>query len=179
GAALVLFACSLACKTVTATLPAALLVALWWRRGRIGWRRDVVPLVPWFVLGAAAGLFSSWVERHYGGAQGGEFDLSGISRALVAGKAVWLYAGRLAWPSGLNFIYPRWSVDPSSAWPWAFPLGVLAAGAALWAVRGWSRGPLAAFLFFVGSLLPALGFVNLYGARYSWVWDHWQYLADL
>jgi len=178
-AALALFACSLACKTVTATLPAALLVALWWKRGRIEWRRDIVPLVPWLALGAAAGLFSGWVERHYGGAEGAEFDLSGIARALVAGRAVWLYAGRLAWPAGLNFIYPRWTVDPSAARQWIFPLGVLAAGAALWAIRGRSRGPLAAFLLFVGSLFPALGFVNLYGARYSWVWDHWQYLADL
>ena len=59
------------------------------------------------------------------------------------------------------------------------PLGVLAAAAWLWALRRRTRAPLAAFLFFVGSLFPVLGFVNLYGARYSWVWDHWQYLADL
>jgi tetratricopeptide (TPR) repeat protein len=179
GAALALFACSLACKTVTATLPAALLVALWWRRGRLEWRRDIVPLAPWLALGAAAGLFSSWVERHYGGAQGAEFDISGVARALVAGRAVWIYAGRLAWPSALNFIYPRWTVDPSVWWQWVFPLAVVGAAAGLWAIRRRSRGPLAAFLFFVGSLFPALGFVNLYGARYSWVWDHWQYLPDL
>jgi tetratricopeptide (TPR) repeat protein len=179
AAALALFACSLACKTVTASLPAALLVALWWRRGRLDGRRDLLPLAPWLALGAAAGLFSSWVERHYGGAEGADFDISGIARALVAGRAVWLYAGRLAWPSGLNFIYPRWTADPSVWWQWVFPLAVLGAAAALWALRRRSRGPLAAYLFFVGSLLPALGFVNLYGARYSWVWDHWQYLADL
>jgi tetratricopeptide (TPR) repeat protein len=178
-AALALFACALACKTVTATLPAALLVALWWRRGRIEWRRDVMPLVPWLALGAAAGLFSAWVERHYGGAAGAEFDISGAARALVAGRAVWLYAAHLAWPAGLNFIYPRWSVDPSAWRQWLLPAAVLAAGVALWALRGRSRGPLAAYLIFVGSLFPALGFVNLYGARYSWVWDHWQYLADL
>jgi tetratricopeptide (TPR) repeat protein len=179
ASALALFACALACKTVTATLPAALLVALWWRRGRLDWGRDFAPLAPWLAMGAAAGLFTSWVERHYGGAQGADFDISGIARALVAGRAVWLYLGRLAWPSGLNFIYPRWSVDPSAGWQWLLPLGVLALGAALWAVRGRSRGPLAAYLLFVGSLFPALGFVNLYGARYSWVWDHWQYLPDL
>ncbi|HXN36039.1 MAG TPA: tetratricopeptide repeat protein [Opitutaceae bacterium] len=177
--ALALFACSLACKTVTASLPAALLVAFWWRRGRLDWRRDVAPLVPWLALGAAAGLFSGWVERHYVGAQGTEFDIPAASRALVAGRAVWFYLGTLAWPSGLNFVYPRWDVDPAVAWQWLFPIGVLALGAALWALRRRSRGPLAAFLFFTGSLFPALGFVNLYGARYSWVWDHWQYLPDL
>jgi tetratricopeptide (TPR) repeat protein len=177
--ALALFACSLLCKTVTATLPAALLVAFWWKRGRLGWRRDFVPLVPWLALGAAAGLFSGWVERNYVGAQGAEFDISGASRVLVAGRAVWFYLGKLAWPFGLNFLYPRWTVDPSVWWQWLFPAGVLAAAAALWAIRGRSRAPLAAFLLFVGSLFPALGFVNLYGARYSWVWDHWQYLPDL
>ncbi len=177
--ALALFALSLLCKTVTATLPAALLVVFWWERGRIGWRRDVRPLVPWFVLGAAAGLFSSWVEKTYVGAQGADFNLPLVGRLLIAARAIWFYAATLAWPLNLNFIYPRWVVDDAVWWQWLFPLGVIAAGAALWAIRRRTRGPLAAFLFFVGSLFPALGLVNLYGARYSWVWDHWQYLPDL
>jgi len=179
AAALALFACSLLCKTVTATLPAALLVTFWWKRGRLGWRRDVLPLLPWLAMGAAAGLFSSWVEQAYVGAQGRDFDLPALSRALVAGRAVWFYAGKLFWPFGLNFVYPRWTVDAAVWWQWLFPLGVLAVAAALWVLRRRTRGPLAAYLLFVGSLFPALSFVNLYGARYSWVWDHWQYLPDL
>jgi protein O-mannosyl-transferase len=177
--AFALFALSLLCKTVTATLPAALLVVFWWERGRLRWRRDILPLLPWFALGAAAGLFSSWVERVYVGAQGAEFNLPVVERLLVAGRAVWFYAATLAWPFNLNFVYPRWAIDDTVWWQWLFPLGVVGVAAALWAIRGRSRGPLAAFLFFVGSLFPALGIVNLYGARYSWVWDHWQYLPDL
>jgi tetratricopeptide (TPR) repeat protein len=177
--ALALFAVSLSFKTVTATLPAAILVVIWWKRGRIDWRRDVAPLVPWFALGAAAGLFSSWVERKFVGAQGAGFEISAAGRILVAGRAIWSYVGTLVWPFGLNFIYPRWKVDPSVGWQWLFPVGVVVAVAALWALRRRTRAPLAAFLFFAGSLFPALGFVNLYGARYSWVWDHWQYLPDL
>jgi len=178
-AALGLFVLSLMCKTVTSSLPAALLVALWWKRGRLGWRRDIVPLLPWFAIGAAMGVLSSWVEKHYGGARGPEFDIAFGARVLVAGRAVWLYVAKLVWPFGLNFIYPRWTPDPSDWASWLFPLGILAVAWALWAVRRRSRAPLAAFLFFVGSLFPVLGFVNLYGARYSWVWDHWQYLPDL
>ncbi len=177
--ALALFVLSLLTKTVTATLPAALLVVLWWRRGRLSWRRDTLPLLPWFAIGAFAGLFSSWVEKTYVGAQGAEFNLPLVGRALVAGRAIWFYTATLAWPFNLNFIYPRWTVDSTAAWQWLFPLGVVAVAAALWAIRRRSRGPLAAYLFFVGSLLPALGIVDLYGARYSWVWDHWQYLPDL
>ena len=178
-AALALFVASLGCKTVTATLPAALLVIFWWKRGRLSWRRDVLPLLPWLAVGAAAGLFSSWVEQTYVGARGMDFNLPVIGRALVAGRAIWFYAGKLAWPAGLNFVYPRWTVDAAVWWQWLFPLGVLAVGSALWSLRRRARAPFAAFLFFVGSLFPVLGFVNLYGARFSWVWDHWQYLPDL
>jgi tetratricopeptide (TPR) repeat protein len=179
AAALALFVASLGCKTVTATLPAALLVIFWWKRGRLGWRRDVRPLLPWLALGAVAGLFSSWVEQTFLGAKGENFDLPALGRVLVAGRAIWFYAGKLIWPFGLNFVYPRWTVDAAVWWQWLFPLGVLAVGVALWALRRRTRGPLAAYLLFVGSLFPVLGFVNLYGARYSWVWDHWQYLPDL
>jgi len=179
AAALALFAASLLCKTVTATLPAALLVVLWWRRGRLDWWRDVAPLLPWLVLGAAAGLFSSWVEQAYVGARGVNFHATFPGRVVVAARAIAFYAGHLVWPFDLNFVYPRWTASGAAGWPWLFPLGVLAAGAGLWALRRRTRAPLAVFLLFTGSLFPVLGFVNLYGARYSWVWDHWQYLADL
>ena len=71
-------------KTVTATLPAALLVIFWWQRGRLSWRRDVLPLVPFFVLGAAAGVFTAWVERKLIGAEGAAFELDD-RRALPDG----------------------------------------------------------------------------------------------
>ncbi|MES1194404.1 MAG: hypothetical protein ABUL65_00830, partial [Opitutus sp.] len=177
--ALGLFVISLLCKTVTVTLPAALLVVLWWRRGRLEWRRDFRPLLPWLVIGAAAGLFSSWVEKHYIGAKGVDFDLTLLERGLVAGRAIWFYLGQLVWPFGLNFIYPRWVPDPAVWWQWLFPLGVFGLAGALWAMRRQARAPLAVFLLFAGSLFPVLGFVNLYGGLYSFVWDHWQYLADL
>ncbi|HUL55009.1 MAG TPA: hypothetical protein VLT83_16525, partial [Opitutaceae bacterium] len=59
--ALGLFGFALLTKTVTATLPAALLVVIWWTRGRLSWARDVRPLLPWLALGGTAGLFSAWV----------------------------------------------------------------------------------------------------------------------
>ena len=57
--ALGLFVLALLSKTVTATLPGALLVIFWWQRGKLSWRRDVRPLVPWFGLGAISGLFTA------------------------------------------------------------------------------------------------------------------------
>jgi tetratricopeptide (TPR) repeat protein len=49
--------------------------------------------------------------------------------------------------------------------------------AGLWLARGRWRGPLAAWLFFVGSLFPALGFFNVYPFIFSYVADHFQYVA--
>jgi tetratricopeptide (TPR) repeat protein len=182
--ALALFLLSMLSKTATATLPAALLVVIWWRRGRLAWRRDVRPLLPWLVLGAAAGIFTGWVERtHLGGqgmgAQGADFELSLTGHVLLAGRAIWFYLASLAWPLGLNFIYPRWPIDGAVWWQWLYPLAVAACVAWFWAMRRRDRTPFAVFMLFAGALFPVLGFVNLYGALYSRVWDHWQYLADL
>jgi protein O-mannosyl-transferase len=173
------FLLALGSKTTTATLPAALLVVFWWRRGRLSWSRDAAPLLPWFGLGAAAGLFSGWVERTYMGAQGADFTLSLAQRSLVAGRAVWFYLAKLLWPARLIFIYPRWTVDASAGWQWLFPAGVLALTAALWLLRRRTRAPLAVLLLFIGTLFPTLGFFNVYAFIFSYVTDHWQYLATL
>jgi len=174
-----LFLLSLLSKTVTATLPAALLVVAWWRRGRLSWKGDVLPLAPWFVLAAGAGLFSAWVERVYVGAQGSEFGLTAAQRCLLAGRAIWFYLGKVVWPVGLNFIYPRWRIDAADGWQYLFPAAAAGLIAACWLLRRRSRGPLAALLFFVGSLFPTLGFLNVFAFIYSYVTDHWQYLASL
>jgi Flp pilus assembly protein TadD len=175
----VLFAAALLTKSVTATLPAALLVVFWWRRGTLSWRRDCLPLLPWLALGAAMGLFAGWVERAHVGAEGPDFAFSPVERVLIAGRAIAFYAGKLLWPANLVFIYPRWRIDPRSALPYAYPVGVCALSVLLWSIRGRSRAPLAGWLFFVGSLFPILGFLNVYAFLFSFVADHWQYLASL
>jgi hypothetical protein len=52
---LFLFLCALLSKTVTSSLPAAILLVLWWKRDRIRWR-DILALIPYFVVGALFGL---------------------------------------------------------------------------------------------------------------------------
>ena len=177
--ALVLFVLALLSKSVTATLPAALLVILWWQRGRLSGRRDVVPLLPWFALAAAMGLLTAWVERHDVGAQGTAYDLGFLQRGLLAARAIGFYLGKLFWPANLIFIYPRWRIDPHAVSAYLYLLGVAGLTAALWLLRKRTRAPLAAWLFFVGSLFPALGFFNIYPFVYSYVADHFQYLASL
>jgi len=176
--ALTLFICALFSKTVTASLPAALLLMMWWKRGRVA-GRDVWPLLPFFVAGAALALVTAWLERTHVGASGPDWALSVLDRCLIAGRALWFYAGKLLWPANLTFIYPRWQVDPGVWWQWLFPLMAAAMVTILWSLRERiGRGPLVAVLFFAGTLFPALGFANVYPMRYSFVADHFQYLAS-
>jgi tetratricopeptide (TPR) repeat protein len=101
-------------------------------------------------------------------------------RGLLAGRAIWFYLSKLAWPANLMFIYPRWTLDPTSAEQWAYPIVVLLALAAAWFFRRRiGKGPLVALLFFVGTLLPALGFIDVYPMKFSFVADHFQYLASI
>jgi protein O-mannosyl-transferase len=178
-AATFLFVLALLSKSTTATLPPALLVVLWWKRGRLEWKRDVMPLLPWFVLGAAMGLLSAWVEKKYIGAEGSEFALSLLQRTLLAGRIVWFYLGKLLWPGDLIFIYPRWNVEPQQVWQWLFLLAAIVLVVGLWFMRRSARAPLAAALFFGGSLFPVLGFFNVYAFIFSFVADHWQYLPSI
>jgi tetratricopeptide (TPR) repeat protein len=175
---LFLFACALLSKTVACSLPAALLLVAWWKRGRITCR-DAWPVLPFFVIGAGLGLLTAHIEKAHVGAQGAEWNLSIIQRCLIAGRALWFYAGKLVWPANLTFIYPRWEVSAGVWWQWLFPVAALGMVMALWLLRKrMGRGPLAAVLFFAGTLFPALGFINVYPMRYSFVADHFQYLAQ-
>jgi|UniRef100_UPI00404B4873 protein O-mannosyl-transferase len=177
--ATVLFIFAALTKTVTVTLPAALLVIAWWRRGKLSLRRDVIPLLPWFALAMVGGLMTAWVERTFIGAEGEFFALSWLQRTLLAGKVVWFYLGKLVWPADLVFIYPRWEMVPTVA---SHFIGLIAAIVTLvgfWLLRHRTRGPLAAALLFGGTLFPALGFFNVYPFQYSYVADHFQYLAAI
>jgi tetratricopeptide (TPR) repeat protein len=177
AAATGLFLAALLSKSLTAVLPPALLVVSWWREGKLEWRKHVLPLAPWFAVGAAVGLFTAWVEHTYLGATGADFELSWLQRGLLAGRIVWFYVGKLVWPVGQVFIYPRWQIEVGQVGSYVFPLALVATLAVLWIKR--CRGALAAALFFVGTLFPVMGFLSLYGFLFSYVADHWQYLSCL
>ena len=179
SAALLLFLLGLFSKTVIATLPGAILVIFWWQRGRLSWKRDLLPLIPFFLLGTAAGGLTTWLEQSLIGAKGSDYDYSIIERSLIAGRVIWFYLGKLFCPLDLTFIYPRWQVSQNLWWQYLFP----AAALSLLAVLAWlsrhSRAPLAGLLFFIGTLFPVLGFMNVFPFRYSFVADHFQYLAGV
>ena len=176
---LLLFACALLSKTVTCTLPAAMFLVLWWKRDRLR-GREVAALLPFFTLGLVMGLATVWLEQHQVGATGPEWNLSLGERFLIAGRALWFYVGKLIWPAELIFNYPRWQVDTSVWWQYIYPAAVLFVVLLLWIIRDRvGLGPLVAFLVFCGTLFPALGFFDVYPFQYSYVADHFQYLASV
>jgi tetratricopeptide (TPR) repeat protein len=132
-------------------------------------------------VGASAGLFTAWVESapQLIGAQGAKYSLTFIQRLLLAGRVPWFYAWKDIWPANLMFTYPHWNINPADLLQYLPLAALLAFAAALIFLARKNRGPLASFLFFVGTLFPVLGFLNVFPFRYSYVADHFQYLALL
>lgn len=177
GLSFALFSLALLSKTTAVVFPAALLVIVWWKREHLG-KGDLLPLLPMFLASVSLGLFVSWIESHHLGARGGEFLWTPAERILIAGRAWWFYLQKLLLPTGLSFIYPRWEIDGGVWWQYLYPLALALFLALLWFGRKrWGKGPLTAFLFFSIALAPTLGLVNFFFMVYSFVGDHFQYLA--
>ncbi|MBZ5640417.1 MAG: O-GlcNAc transferase, partial [Acidobacteriia bacterium] len=176
-AALAFFLLALASKTAVATAPAALLAVVWWKRGRIG--RDVAMRVaPLVALAIAAGVATAWIEKHHVGATGGAWSLGLHDKVLLAGRVLWFYAGKFAWPSGQAFIYPRWTLGGGGPLVWLSPVTAALVPVALGSARRWiGRGPAAAALAYGLLIAPASGFFDLFFFRYSFVQDHFQYFG--
>ena len=178
--ALLLFLAAMLAKTSTFSLPAVILLLAWWKHGRIRWLADGLPTLPFFALAAGLCLVTAWVEKNHVMGLEPEFDLTFSQRCLVAGHVFWFYPCKLLWPANLNFAYPRWQPDPAVWWQWLYPLSAAGVLLTLWLARKRiGRGPAAALFFYVGTLFPVMGFLNTYGMRYSFVWDHWFYLPSL
>ena len=175
-AALLCYCLALAAKSTACTLPAALLLILWWKKKPIN-ARAIIEIVPFLVLAFGAGLVAMWWERYHQGTQV-LVSLGPLERLLITSRAIWFYLSKIFWPSNLTFIYPQWKIDlfDFTAYWW---LALTGAAVALvyFGRRIFGRGIEVALLFFVATLLPLLGFIMLYTFRYSFVADHYQYLA--
>ncbi|MBT3923259.1 MAG: tetratricopeptide repeat protein, partial [Nitrospina sp.] len=137
-------------------------------------------MVPYFLIGLGIATLTIWLEKVNAGALGPEWNYSFWDRFIIAGRALWFYIGNLIWPSSIIFIYPMWSIDDSVWWQYLYPLTFLFFILILWTLRkNIGRGPLAGVLFYAGSVLPALGFFNIYFMRFSLVSDHFQYLPSI
>src|SRR5438034_8513199 len=178
GLALILYLLALSAKTTACTLPAALFLILWLENQRISWKR-IFQIVPFVVLGLAMGSLAIWWERYHQGTSRAIFTfLSPIERILVASRAVWFYLSKLVWPSKLTFIYPRWDIASTHLLGYVWLLAGLIVCVVIYFLRRYlGRSVEVAAVFFVATLSPVLGFIMLYTFRYTFVADHYQYLA--
>ena len=178
--AILLHALALFAKTTACTLPAVMLLVLWLKQEPVNWRR-IFQVIPFLVMGFAFGLLSIWWEKHLNDYLPKYHLIGGLlDRLLIATHAAWFYAGKIFWPANLTFSYPRWEINAHDPAQYFWLAGCVMVAAGLWVWRGkLGHGPLAATFFFVAVLSPMLGFIPLYTFYFSFVADHYQYLACL
>jgi tetratricopeptide (TPR) repeat protein len=178
---LALLVCALALfsKSTACTLPPALLLILWLQKKPID-RERVIQVIPFAYFGLLMGLVAIWWERYHQGTSGTQFDLSLPKRLLVASHAIWFYAGKLIWPSKLTFIYPRWNIVPTDPLAYGWLVAALGVCAAIYFARRYvGRSIEVAIAFYAVTLSPLLGFIMLFTFRYTFVADHYQYVASI
>lgn len=178
GLSLVFFALALFSKTAVAPLPAVFLALLWWKKPRLE-RRDLLASLPLFFLAFALACVTVAAEENSMPLEmRTSYGLDLAQRGVVAARGAWFYTGRLLFPTGLSFMYPRW--DPA-AFGWGdylFPLTLPALLAGLAAGRRfWGKGPLAAALSYGLLLAPPSGFFAVAYFAFSFVADRFQYFA--
>ncbi|MHC4414128.1 MAG: tetratricopeptide repeat protein [Planctomycetota bacterium] len=179
AASLGLFALAVLSKTVTVTLPAALVLAMLHLRRPLT-RTRLALLLPFVVIGLGFALNTAHVERANVGAVGPEFEFTVAERLLIATRALLFYPFKLLAPTSLTFIYPRWAINAAApAAYWSVPVVAVVAAAAALASRRGVRGPALALTYYAVTILPALGLVSFYPMRFSFVADHFQYLPSL
>ena len=177
--ALFLYVLALLSKSTACTLPATLLLILWFKKKPID-RSRLAQVVPFVILGLGMGLLAMWWERYHQGTQGKLFAFGLLDRVLIASRAAWFYAGKLVWPNNLTFSYPRWVIDAANPLAYGWLIAGAGLGGMIYFARRWAGRSLeVAALFYLATLAPTMGFVMLYTFRYSFVADHYQYVASI
>jgi len=178
--ALVLFACGLMSKPMVITLPAALLLLDWWPLGR--WGKDQpIPFywllwekLPFFLL-AGGSCVMTLIAQDRGGAVA---TLNIVPWAARVGNAVVsypAYLGKLFWPEHLSVIYSLVFQLPwlEIALAAGFVVGVtIAAGVFRLSRPYWLTG----WLWFLGTLLPVIGLVQVGGQSMA---DRYTYIPSI
>lgn len=174
------YAAALLSKSIAVTLPAAWLLSRWWRTGHIS-PREWRTAIQFSAVGAAFCVTDSiYGSMYYPDKHGIPF----ATRILeIAPVIPWFHAEHFAWPFGAYpdktwmALYPKWSgvVQGIRAW-----VGLAAITVSLVVVaRRSRRGPLAAWLFYLGTLFPVCGVIPFGFLWYSYTADRFSYLPTI
>ena len=143
---------------------------------------DLAEASIFFVIGVLLAMLTSLPGGGSGGSgREGLVQFGPADRFIIAGRAIWFYLGKTVWPVGLTFVYPKWDLQCGIGcckWYWPLRLGatLIALGVAASLTIG-ARGGGGGVAVLPGRRCRALGVVNVYPMRFTFVADHYQYLA--
>lgn len=176
---LLFYALALFSKTTACTMPAALILILWIKHIPLKAKRWL-QVAPYLLFGLAMGIFTVWFELTHQTTGRLALGLNPVNRTLLAGRALWFYISKLILPLKLCFSYPAWKIDENDPRQYVWLLGCLIMAWSIWRWRDTlGRKAVAAIIFFPATLFPTLGFFSLYTFRYTYVADHYQYVAGI
>jgi tetratricopeptide (TPR) repeat protein len=176
---------ALLAKPMAVTLPFALLVLDWWPLGRlrpgaqhrtaIRSRNLVFEKIPLFAASVLSSLAALWAHRAGGGGDPLSPLPPGVRLANAAVSSA-RYLGKVFLPARLSSLYPH----PGGYWPAAEIAAAVALLVALSlaavAVRRRAPALAAGWLWFLGTLVPAIGLVQV---GYQSMADRYTYLPSL
>ena len=179
--ALFYFTVGMLCKIAVAPLPGVLLLYAWWKRRRIA-SSDVAAATPFLIIAVILTAVSLAATNLYVGQLGKPTDplppLDTAARIALAGQSLGVYFAHLVWPVGLLPNYPQWIIGAPS--PLAFLPCLVVAGVflVLWFRRAsWGAAALLGLGSFVLFVLPFVGFIESSYMSFTWIMDHFLYLA--
>jgi Tfp pilus assembly protein PilF len=183
AASLGLFALGLLAKPMLVTLPCALLLLDAWPFARLrrgGRARAVLEKLPFFALAGLSSLVT-WRVQDAGGALSPTEVLGLEERLANSVRAAGIYLGKTLVPSGLAAFHPHPSLlrppRPNLA-PEVFVAlaALLAVSAACLRLRRRAPGLLVGWLWFLGTLVPVIGLVQVGGQGWA---ERYTYLPSI
>ncbi len=180
--ALFLFACGLMAKPMLVTLPFVLLLLDYWPLNRIrdsefgirNFAKLFIEKAPFFALSAASCVVTFLAQRHGGAVISLEhvpvsYRLENVPVAYVS------YLLKLIWPARLAVFYPMPARISMLAVAAAVAV-LLFISAAVWFGRKRAPYGLIGWLWFLGTLLPVIGLVQVGGAAMA---DRYTYFSSI
>ncbi|MEI6535331.1 MAG: tetratricopeptide repeat protein, partial [Verrucomicrobiaceae bacterium] len=170
-------------KSSTVVLPLVLGLCVWWMDGRWRWRPNLMQLTPLFLMSGLTGLVTMWTQKFEGANWEVVIPMNALERVTLAGRVLCFYLGKLLWPSHLMMVYPRWDISAAGLSDFLPLITVMIVSVVLWLNRNRWNGRGRALWFswtcYVIALLPVMGVLHQNFHRYSFVADHFQYLASM
>jgi hypothetical protein len=158
-------------------MPVVLILILWMKHIPLKAKR-LLQVAPYFLLGLAMGILTIWWEQIHQSTARLSLGLTPLDRLLLASRALWFYVSKLILPLQLCFSYPRWKIDANNPLQYVWLFGCLIIAWSIWQFRNQlGRKAVTAVIFFPVMLFPMLGFFSLYTFQYTYVADHYQYVA--